>query len=97
MTTPTTRDVGAFNGDRVRQATRLVEFADDFAAARDIEAVFLAGDFNSYTEEEPIQVLEAGGFELVESDRRPTRSPTPSAACPARSTTSSATRRPWTW
>jgi 5'-nucleotidase len=59
---------GAFNGDRVRQATRLVQFADDFAAARDIEAVFLAGDFNSYTEEQPIHVLEGGGFELVESD-----------------------------
>ena len=59
---------GAFNGDRVRQATRLVEFANDFAASRDIEEIFLAGDFNSYTEEEPIHVLEAGGFELVESD-----------------------------
>ena len=58
---------GAFNGDRVRQATRLVEFANDFAASRDIEEIFLAGDFNSYTEEEPIHVLEAGGFELVES------------------------------
>jgi 5'-nucleotidase len=59
---------GAFNGDRVRQANRLVEFADDFAAARDIEAVFLAGDFNAYTEEGPIHALEDGGFELVDSD-----------------------------
>ncbi|RHW26144.1 hypothetical protein D0Z08_16010 [Nocardioides immobilis] len=63
--------VGAFNGDRVRQATRLVQFADEFAAARDIEAVFLAGDFNSYSEEEPIHVLEAGGFELIESTDDP--------------------------
>lgn len=61
--------VGAFNGDRVRQAERLVQFADDFASARDIEAVFLAGDFNSYTMEQPIQELEAGGFELIESDQ----------------------------
>lgn len=61
--------VGAFNGDRTRQAARLVEFADDFAAERDIDAVFLAGDFNSYTMEEPIDALEQGGFELIESDQ----------------------------
>ena len=61
--------VGAFNGDRVRQAQRLVQFADDFAADRDIEAVFLAGDFNSYTKEDPIQALVDGGYELIESDQ----------------------------
>lgn len=61
--------VGAFNGDRTRQAARLVEFADDFAAERDIDAVFLAGDFNAYTKEQPIAVLEDGGFELIESDQ----------------------------
>lgn len=59
---------GAFNGDRVKQATRLVEFAEEFAADRDIEAVFLAGDFNSYSKEDPIGVLESGGFEVIESD-----------------------------
>ncbi|GAA4824319.1 ExeM/NucH family extracellular endonuclease [Nocardioides caeni] len=62
---------GAFNGDRTRQATRLLEFADDFAADRGIDAVFLAGDFNSYSEEDPITVLEQGGFELVESTDDP--------------------------
>ncbi|WP_183094159.1 ExeM/NucH family extracellular endonuclease [Nocardioides stalactiti] len=62
---------GAFNGDRVRQAQRLVTFADEFAAARDIEAVFLAGDFNSYTEEAPIHALEDGGYELIESTDDP--------------------------
>ncbi|MFW6869291.1 ExeM/NucH family extracellular endonuclease [Nocardioides sp. CPCC 206347] len=59
---------GAFNGDRTRQATRLLQFADDFAADRGIEAVFLAGDFNSYTKEDPIHVLETGGFTPIESD-----------------------------
>ncbi|PWN02906.1 hypothetical protein DJ010_10975 [Nocardioides silvaticus] len=63
--------VGAFNGDRQRQATRLVQFADDFAAARDIEAVFLAGDFNAYTKERPIGILEEGGYELIESTDNP--------------------------
>jgi len=59
--------VGAFNGDRVRQAQRLLQFANDFAADRDIEAVFLAGDFNAYTMEDPITTLEAGGYELIDS------------------------------
>ncbi|NYI47721.1 5'-nucleotidase [Nocardioides aromaticivorans] len=60
-------DTGAFNGDRTRQATRLVQFANEFAAARDIDAVFLAGDFNSYSKEDPIRALEQGGFELIDS------------------------------
>ena len=61
--------VGAFNGDRKRQATRLLQFAEDFAEERELEAVFLAGDFNSYSMEEPIDILEAGGFELIDSDQ----------------------------
>ncbi|KAA1426499.1 ExeM/NucH family extracellular endonuclease [Nocardioides antri] len=63
---------GAFNGDRVRQAQRLVQFANDFAAERNIDEVFLAGDFNSYTMEEPMQALHDGGFEPVESSDDPT-------------------------
>lgn len=61
--------VGAFNGDRTRQAEKLVGFANAFAASRGTDRIFLAGDFNSYSEEDPIHVLEAGGFELVESDQ----------------------------
>ncbi|MFC5730230.1 MULTISPECIES: ExeM/NucH family extracellular endonuclease [Nocardioides] len=61
-------DTGAFNGDRVRQAERLLEFADDFATGHGIEAVFLAGDFNSYSKEDPIWTLEQGGFTQIESD-----------------------------
>ncbi|GAA1533070.1 ExeM/NucH family extracellular endonuclease [Nocardioides humi] len=61
-------EVGAFNGDRIRQATRLVQYADDFAAARGVEPVFLVGDFNSYTMEEPIGVLTDADYEIVESD-----------------------------
>ncbi|XBB69299.1 ExeM/NucH family extracellular endonuclease [Nocardioides sp. WV_118_6] len=63
-----TVDTGAFNGDRKRQAARLVQFADEFAADRGIEAVFLAGDFNSYSGEEPIKILKDGGYAPVESD-----------------------------
>lgn len=60
-------DTGAFNGDRTRQAQRLVQFAEEFSTARDVEAVFLAGDFNAYSEEDPIRALEEGGYELVDS------------------------------
>ena len=56
MTTPNGPQ-GAFNGDRIRQAQALVGFADGFAAERGPEQVFLTGDFNSYTQEDPMQVL----------------------------------------
>jgi 5'-nucleotidase len=60
-------EVGAFNGDRVRQANRLLQFADDFKTDRGVDAVFLAGDFNAYSMEDPVQAIEAGGFDPVES------------------------------
>ncbi len=59
---------GAFNGDRVRQAGALSDFADTFAAERGTESVFLIGDFNAYSEEDPIQALEADGYTALESD-----------------------------
>lgn len=53
---------GFYNGDRKRQAAALVAFADQFAADRNIGPMFLTGDFNSYSAEDPVQVIEAGGF-----------------------------------
>jgi 5'-nucleotidase len=53
---------GAWNGDRVRQAEALVAFADAQAAAAGTEAVFLLGDFNAYTQEDPLQVLVQAGY-----------------------------------
>ena len=53
---------GAFNGDRVRQAEALVAFANEFAADRGTGRIFLAGDFNSYTFEDPMQVLYDADF-----------------------------------
>lgn len=53
---------GAFNGDRTRQATALAAFADEFAAEAGTDAVFLAGDFNSYTKEDPLAVLGDAGY-----------------------------------
>ncbi|GAA1699415.1 hypothetical protein GCM10009808_16270 [Microbacterium sediminicola] len=53
---------GAYNGDRTRQAEALVAFADEVAADAGTESVFLLGDFNAYSEEDPIHVLEEAGY-----------------------------------
>ncbi|WP_233559110.1 ExeM/NucH family extracellular endonuclease [Micromonospora radicis] len=48
---------GGWNGDRVRQATALAAFVDQVKADSGTENVLLLGDFNSYTHEDPMQVL----------------------------------------
>ncbi len=53
---------GASNASRVAQATALVQFANDTAAAAGTDRVFLMGDFNSYTKEDPITVLTEAGY-----------------------------------
>jgi 5'-nucleotidase len=53
---------GAYNGDRTRQAESLVGFADDLRAATGDEDVVLLGDFNAYTQEDPIVALREGGY-----------------------------------
>ena len=74
------------------QATALADFADAFQADRGIDKVFLTGDFNSYSHEDPMQVLYGRGLHQAESDQAGEHVATASAACPARSTTSSPTR-----
>jgi 5'-nucleotidase len=59
---------GAFNGDRVRQAHALVDFATATAQADGTKKIFLVGDFNSYTQEDPMQVLYQNGFINQPSD-----------------------------
>ena len=59
---------GNANPDRIGQAEALATFAEDFAADRGTEAVFLAGDFNSYSQEDPMQVLYDAGYDAIESD-----------------------------
>lgn len=49
--------VGAFNGDRTRQAEALVRFAADMEEQAGTDRVFLVGDFNSYAGEQPIQTI----------------------------------------
>ena len=53
---------GSYNGDRKRQAAALVAFADQVSSDKNIEPVFLTGDFNAYSAEDPVQVIEGGGY-----------------------------------
>ena len=59
---------GNANPDRIAQAQALVPFADDFAASRGTDRVLLTGDFNSYTQEDPMQVLYDAGYQAIGSD-----------------------------
>ncbi len=69
--TPDPDGQGNANDRRILQANSLVAFADEFKALRGITRVFLAGDFNAYSEEDPIQVLEAAGYNHLESTSDP--------------------------
>ena len=53
---------GASNQSRVLQATALVQFAADRQEAIGTDQAFLIGDFNSYTQEDPLQVLVDAGY-----------------------------------
>ncbi len=62
---------GNANERRELQATALVTFADQFKTLRGITRVFLAGDFNAYSEEDPIQILNDAGYTNLESSDDP--------------------------
>jgi predicted extracellular nuclease len=53
---------GNANPDRVAQAEALVAFAEDMKGRYRTGKVFLTGDFNAYTMEDPMQVLYAAGY-----------------------------------
>ena len=59
---------GNANPDRIRQAHALVDFAKATAQADGTKKVFLVGDFNSYTQEDPMQVLYQNGYVNQPSD-----------------------------
>jgi 5'-nucleotidase len=49
--------VGAYNQARIKQGQELVRFANQFAAQWHTDKVLILGDFNSYTEEDPIKAI----------------------------------------
>ncbi|NMO52426.1 ExeM/NucH family extracellular endonuclease [Actinoplanes sp. TBRC 11911] len=55
-------DQGAYNATRVREAQDTMAFASQSAAALGTNRIFLVGDFNSYTHEDPMETLYAGGY-----------------------------------
>lgn len=69
--TPDPDGQGNANADRVAQAEALWPFAEQFAADRGTDKVFLTGDFNSYTQEDPLQVLYAHGYTNLGSTTSP--------------------------
>ena len=53
---------GSFNGDRVRQARSLAAFADELEATTEDPDVLLMGDFNAYSQEDPVEELREAGY-----------------------------------
>ncbi|MGX6604578.1 ExeM/NucH family extracellular endonuclease [Micromonosporaceae bacterium Da 78-11] len=53
---------GPYNGDRVRQAGALATFVDSLKTSSGSDQVLLLGDFNAYTQEDPLQALYAKGL-----------------------------------
>ncbi|MET1005761.1 MAG: ExeM/NucH family extracellular endonuclease, partial [Propionibacteriaceae bacterium] len=53
---------GAFNGDRVRQSQALLAWLPELQEQTRTDATALVGDFNSYTQEDPLRALSAAGY-----------------------------------
>ncbi|MGW4929798.1 ExeM/NucH family extracellular endonuclease [Agromyces sp. NPDC004153] len=51
----------AFNDERVEQANDLLEFANTLSEGKK-NAVYLVGDFNAYSKEDPVQVFAKAGW-----------------------------------
>ena len=60
---------GASNADRVKQAEALVGFAGDQQEAANSDLVYLLGDFNSYTQEDPMQVFYEAGYKDIAAEK----------------------------
>ena len=62
---------GNSNPQRIAQAEELVRFADSMKQQAGTDKVFLSGDFNSYTREDPLQRLYDAGFTDIGSHFSP--------------------------
>ncbi|ATG50930.1 glutamate--cysteine ligase [Brachybacterium vulturis] len=56
---------------RLQQAEALLTWGEATAAERGVEDVFHGGDFNAYTEEEPLQLFYDAGFENLRETHDP--------------------------
>ncbi|GAA2725547.1 ExeM/NucH family extracellular endonuclease [Cellulomonas aerilata] len=64
---------GAWNGDRTRQAASLATFVEGLRTRSGEDDVVLLGDFNAYTQEDPIEALRQAGFTDLGEDLDPGR------------------------
>jgi predicted extracellular nuclease len=64
---------GQWNGDRMRQAASLAGFTDQLRQDTADEDVLVLGDLNSYTQEDPMEVLRRAGFADLGSQFDPDR------------------------
>ncbi len=62
---------GGSNEVRVAQADELTRFAEQMKGELGSEKVFLSGDFNAYTREDPMQRLYDHGYTDIGSDQSP--------------------------
>ncbi|WP_196804043.1 ExeM/NucH family extracellular endonuclease [Marmoricola sp. URHB0036] len=62
---------GNSNPQRIAQAEELVRFADTMKQQAGTDKVFLSGDFNSYTREDPLQRLYDAGYTDIGSHESP--------------------------
>ena len=53
---------GSFNGDRVREATAIITFAQSCARYFGDDDVIIMGDLNAYTQEDPIRIIADAGY-----------------------------------
>jgi 5'-nucleotidase len=67
-------DQGAYNATRVREVQDVNTFAHQVAASLGTNRVFLVGDFNAYTHEDPMQELYADGYTDMGSALDPSES-----------------------
>ncbi|MFE6735711.1 ExeM/NucH family extracellular endonuclease [Microbacterium sp. NPDC057650] len=59
---------GFFNADRVKQAKSVLALAGDVQKTSGSDDVFLVGDFNAYSEEDPIDVFTSAGWSDLVAD-----------------------------
>lgn len=60
---------GFFNADRVRQANSILSFTTEIEEATGSSDILLIGDFNAYSEEDPIEVFTSAGWSDLVADR----------------------------
>jgi len=63
----TDKGQGASNLARTKQAQSLLAFSNELQESKGTDKVFLIGDFNAYSQEDPIRVLSEAGYTDLEA------------------------------